>query len=98
MTQKVVPLAPTEEMLEAGAQRLVRWETGQEKWPDSWTALDVRASRHDAERCWRSMYLAAPSRPTKEENSAPIGGLTLEDMGAYQHDLPATRESTKEKP
>lgn len=53
------PLEPTAAMIEAGAQRLVRWETGQEKWPESWSALDVRASRNDAERVWRSMWLAA---------------------------------------
>lgn len=51
------PLSPTPEMIEAGAQRLVRWETGEEKWPDAWSALDVRAARNDAERCWRSMWL-----------------------------------------
>lgn len=54
-----IPLSPTREMIEAGAQRLVRWETGNEKWPDSWSELDVRAARNDAERCWRSMWLAA---------------------------------------
>lgn len=51
------PLDPTPDMIEAGAQRLVRWETGEEKWPDAWSALDVRAARNDAERCWRSMWL-----------------------------------------
>lgn len=58
--EQVRPLNPTKEMIEAGAQRLVRWETGNEKWPDAWSALDVRASRNDAERVWRSMWLAAP--------------------------------------
>lgn len=52
-------LEPTHEMIEAGAQRLVRWETGQEKWPDAWSEMDVRAARNDAERCWRSMWLVA---------------------------------------
>jgi hypothetical protein len=54
-------LGPTPEMIEAGAQRLVRWETGEEKWPDAWSKMDVRAARNDAEKCWLSMWLAAPS-------------------------------------
>jgi hypothetical protein len=54
-------LGPTPEMIEAGAQRLVRVETGEEKWPDAWSKMDVRAARNDAERCWLSMWLAAPS-------------------------------------
>ena len=69
-----IPLSPTREMIEAGAQRLVRWETGNEKWPDSWSELDVRAARNDAERCWRSMWLAAHDGPpitTDEEPPAP---------------------------
>lgn len=53
-----IPLEPTPAMIEAGAQRLVRWEDGC-VWPDSWSKMDVRASRNDAERVWRSMYLAA---------------------------------------
>lgn len=61
---KGTPLDPTKEMIEAGAQRLVRWETGKEVWPDAWSKLDVRAARNDAERCWRSMWLASP--PTEE--------------------------------
>ena len=63
-----IPLEPTKEMIEAGAQRLVRWETGKEIWPTSWSALDVSASRNDAERVWRSMWLAAsPSPPEKDK-------------------------------
>ena len=58
MTPKF-PLDPTSEMVEAGAQRLVRWETGNEKWPDAWATIDVIAARNDAERCWRSMWLVA---------------------------------------
>lgn len=51
------PLEPTPEMIEAGAQRLVRWEDGC-TWPDSWSGLDVAAARNDAERVWRSMWAA----------------------------------------
>lgn len=58
-TSGALPLDPTPAMIEAGAQRLVRWETGNEKWPDAWSKLDVRAARNDAERCWRSMWLEA---------------------------------------
>ena len=54
-----IDLEPSPKMIEAGAQRLVRWETGKEKWPDAWSMLDVRAARNDAERCWRSMWLEA---------------------------------------
>ena len=54
---QAIPLDPTKEMIEAGAQRLVSWEDGS-KWPDSWDALQVRAARNDAERVWRSMYIA----------------------------------------
>lgn len=57
------PLEPTPAMIEAGAQRLVSWEDGCE-WPRSWDALQVRAARNDAERVWRSMWLAAaPEAP-----------------------------------
>lgn len=55
---KAVPLSPTPEMIDAGAQRLVRWEDDC-TWPDSWDALDVAAARNDAERVWREMWLAA---------------------------------------
>lgn len=55
---KAVPLAPTREMIDAGAQRLVRWEDDC-TWPGSWDALDVAAARNNAERVWREMWLAA---------------------------------------
>lgn len=55
---KRLPLTPTPEMIEAGAQRLVRWEDGC-VWPDSWGALQVAAARNEAERVWRSMWGAA---------------------------------------
>jgi len=45
---------PTAAMIEAGAQRLVRFEEGS-VWPDSWTPLQIAAARNEAERVWRSM-------------------------------------------
>ena len=57
---KLLPKMPTEEMIEEGAQRLVRVETGNELWPDSWNPADVAAARNEAERCYLSMYAAAP--------------------------------------
>lgn len=57
---KLVPVEPTAEMNDAGAQRLARWEAGCE-WPESWSPLQVAAMRNEAERVWRSMCLAAPS-------------------------------------
>lgn len=53
-----VPREPTKEMIEAGAQRLVSWGENS-KWPDSWDRLHVIAARNDAEKVWRSMWLAA---------------------------------------
>ncbi len=46
-------MQPTTDMIEAAAQRLVRWEDGC-VWPDSWDALTVAAARQDAERALRS--------------------------------------------
>ncbi|MCE0760713.1 hypothetical protein LWH94_16090 [Marinobacter sp. G11] len=43
----------TDEMIEAGAQRLVAWEDGS-VWPDSWGPMVVAAARNDAERVIRS--------------------------------------------
>jgi hypothetical protein len=60
---KLVQLEPTKEMIEDGAQRLVSWEDGC-TWPDSWSGLQVAAARNEAERVWRSMWLAAaPAAP-----------------------------------
>jgi hypothetical protein len=53
-----IPLEPTTEMIEAGAQRLVSFEENS-TWPDSWTPLQVAAARNESERVWRSMWLAA---------------------------------------
>jgi hypothetical protein len=71
-------LGPTPEMIEAGAQRLVRVETGEEKWPDAWSKMDVRAARNDAERCWLSMWLAAPSFVS--ETPAQVGWKQVADV------------------
>lgn len=54
--QRMCCLDPTPEMIEAGAQRLVRWDEGS-VWPTSWTKLEVAAARNEAERVWRSMWL-----------------------------------------
>ena len=50
---------PTPEMIEAAAQRLVRWE-GDCTWPNSWDALSVAAARQDAERALRSGLAVMP--------------------------------------
>lgn len=66
---QAVPLEPTRAMIEAGAQRLVSWEDGC-TWPDSWSGLQVAAARNDAERTWRSMWLAAaPQQPAPSEDA-----------------------------
>jgi len=59
--QSVPQLEPTKEMIEAGAKRLMSWEDDS-VWPDSWTPLQVAGARNEAERVWRSMWLAAPTR------------------------------------
>ncbi|QBJ80487.1 hypothetical protein [Aquitalea sp. USM4] len=58
---KITYLAPSKEMIEEGAQRLVSWSDNC-KWPDSWSAMQVAAARNDAEHVWRSMWLAAPQQ------------------------------------
>lgn len=60
MDTKQLPIDPTQEMVEEGAQRLVSWDDGC-TWPDSWDELQVAAARNEAERVWRSMWLAAQS-------------------------------------
>lgn len=52
----------TQEMIEAGAQRLVAWEDGS-VWPDSWDSMTVAAARNDAERVIRSALSAAGQNP-----------------------------------
>lgn len=64
---KLVPIEPTTEMREEGAQRLVSWEDNS-SWPESWTPLQISAARNEAERVWRSMWLVAAPTLDKEEN------------------------------
>ena len=61
---KCIQFEPTDAMREAGAQRLVRFE-GKSKWPDSFSPLDRAAARNDAERVWKSMFLAAKEDSNK---------------------------------
>lgn len=61
-TYKTVSVEPTQEMIVAGAKRLLSWEDGSE-WPDSWSPLQIAAAKNDAERVWRSMWLAAAPKP-----------------------------------
>lgn len=55
MPDKVMPLQPTPEMIDVGAQRLVRFEDGT-KWPDDFSATQILSARNEAERVWRSMW------------------------------------------
>lgn len=57
MITRECPLQPTPEMIEAGAQRLVSFEEDS-VWPDSWAPLQIAAARNEAERVWRSMWIA----------------------------------------
>lgn len=61
----VIGLEPTPAMIEAGAQRLCRFEEGT-KWPDDFSALQVMAARNKAERVWRSMWIAG-AKETMED-------------------------------
>jgi hypothetical protein len=58
MNIKLLPLEPTAAMKDAGAQRLVDFEDGT-VWPDSFSPIQVAGKRNEAERVWRSMWLAA---------------------------------------
>ena len=60
----ILPLNPTPAMIDAGAQRLMSWND-KSAWPDSWTPLQIMAARNDAERVWRSMWLAAQNGEQK---------------------------------
>jgi len=57
---KNVSIEPTDEMREEGAKRLVSVEEDGD-WPDKFTPLQRAAARNEAERVWRSMWLAAPN-------------------------------------
>ena len=72
METKRVPLEPTAEMIDEGAQRLVRWEDDC-VWPVSWSALDVAAARNEVERVWRSMWLAAQPSNANVTGAEPVG-------------------------
>lgn len=54
---------PTEEMIEAGAQRLVSCGEEPATWPDSYDPLDVAATRQQAERVLLSGLAASPLNP-----------------------------------
>lgn len=54
---KKIALEPTEEMLRDGARRLLRFEDGSTD--ASFDALQWAAATNEAERVWRSMWLAA---------------------------------------
>lgn len=66
---RVMPIDPTREMIEAGAQRLVSWGENC-VWPDSWDELQVHAARTEADRCWRAMALAAPQPQQAEQQGS----------------------------
>ena len=66
--QRGVPLSPSPEMIEEGAQRLVSWQEDS-KWPESWSPLVRAAAKNDAERCWRSMWLVAANQPVPQSKS-----------------------------
>lgn len=63
----IVPVEPTPEMIDKGAQRLVRFEDGS-VWPDSFDSLDQAAAKNEAERVWRSMLAAAAPRNVHDES------------------------------
>jgi len=54
--RKDCPLEPTEEMIRDGARRLLRFEDGSTD--ASFDALQWAAARNEAERVWRSMWMA----------------------------------------
>lgn len=51
---------PTEAMIDAGAQRLVRCGEEPSVWPGSYDSLDVAAARQEAGRVLLSGFLASP--------------------------------------
>jgi len=50
-----LPLDPTHDMIEQGAQALVQWACDGLVWPDSWSVLDVQSARRDAKKAYRAM-------------------------------------------
>lgn len=68
----VVPRYPTKEMIDAGAERLVRVE-GNARWPDDFSDSDVLAALTEAERVYLSMihYATAPKGPPPGPQEPP---------------------------
>jgi hypothetical protein len=66
----LMPDYPTEEMIDAGAQRLVRVEDGT-KWPDSFSVVEVAAARNEAVRVYLSMVEARPKPPGPQDPPRP---------------------------
>lgn len=56
-TSKVCRLEPTDEMRTAGARRLLSFEDGTKD--EDFSALQWAASRNEADRVWRSMWIEA---------------------------------------
>ena len=83
---KITPLKPDEAMIVAGAESLVSWgESPDCKFPESFSSLDVRAARNDAEKCWRSMWIASPV------NEPTAAGVTEEMVNRFLNwPLPAS--------
>lgn|SRR5574343_613528 len=55
----LVPVEPTHEMCDQGAQAIVQWENGC-VWPDSWGNTYVKQYRKDAKKAYSAMLAAAP--------------------------------------
>lgn len=56
---QLVPLEPTPEMCDEGAQAIVQWENGA-VWPDSWGITYANRYRKDAMKAYKAMLAAAP--------------------------------------
>lgn len=55
----LVPVEPTHEMCDQGAQAIVQWENGC-VWPDSWGDTYAKQYRKDANKAYCAMLAAAP--------------------------------------
>lgn len=55
---KLVPVEPTPEMCDEGAQAIVQWENGA-VWPDSWGITYANQYRKDAMKAYKAMLAAA---------------------------------------
>lgn len=60
----LVPVEPTHEMCDQGAQAIVQWENGC-VWPDSWGDTYAKQYRKDAKKAYSAMLAAAPKGTTK---------------------------------